>query len=531
MKKNSLALILIAAALLSSVAELRGWLLPTLSWPFSVSRQLSFLSAPPELCPALAADGRVHWFGWMIVVLLIATGFYLLLRPSSRFKLSPQARRNITLFRAHKRASLSLLLLGGLVLFAAADQLIVGKRALAVQTEQGEWFFPAFQRNIIPGATFGLSGNAALAETDYRALHAALGKPGGPQFVLMPLIPWNSTGDPAPYPMEKLVVKDGLLYTPDGTSLFDGQACRLFRNGEVHLRIRYRRGRPDGHVQGWNRERREVYSALWQSGQLLSESYSGEGSTPNFLQQSTTDHFLVHYHPAPPFTGGHLLGTNSAGDDIAAYLFGGLQVNIQAAIFYLPFIYVIGLSIGMLMGYWGGTFDIVTQRFIEILSQLPFLFLVMILTDFVPVSLRGMFVTLALMIILGWMPMTYLIRTATMREKARDYVAAARSMGAGSLHIMLRHVLPNLSPIIITLIPFSVATVVLSLTSLDYLGFGLPDSYAAWGRLLNDGLSKLSSPWVASAAVGALVVLLLLITFIGEGVRDVIDPHRHSHYE
>ena len=100
MKKNSLALILIAAALLSSVAELRGWLLPTLSWPFSVSRQLSFLSAPPELCPALAADGRVHWFGWMIVVLLIATGFYLLLRPSSRFKLSPQARRSITLIRA-----------------------------------------------------------------------------------------------------------------------------------------------------------------------------------------------------------------------------------------------------------------------------------------------------------------------------------------------------------------------------------------------------------------------------------------------
>ena len=127
--------------------------------------------------------------------------------------------------------------------------------------------------------------------------------------------------------------------------------------------------------------------------------------------------------------------------------------------------------------------------------------------------------------------MTYLIRTATMKEKKRDYVAAAQAMGAGPLHIMRRHILPNLTPIIITLLPFSTATVILSLTSLDYLGFGLPDHYAAWGRLLNDGLSKLSSPWVASSAVGALVLILLLITFIGEGVREATSPRRHDHFE
>ena len=530
MKKKLPAVLMIVASLLSAMGELRGWLLPTLSWPFTVSRELSFLSVPAEVCPTLAADGQVHWFGWAIVGLLFIAGVTVLLRRQPSFRLSPQAQRAWHRFRSHRRAYYSLLILGGIILLAAADQIVVGKRALAVQTEQGEWYFPAFRRSIIPGAVFGLSGNAAHAEADYRALHAALGSPGGPQFVLMPPIPWAPTNDPAPYPMERLVVKDGLLCTPDGKTLFDGQACRLYANGDIHLRIRYRRGKPDGHVQGWSRERHEVYAAVWSAGHLITETYDGAGSIPDFLKGSNTDHYLIHYHPAPPLTGDHLLGTDSQGSDIAAYLFGGLQVNIQAALFYLPAVYAIGIMVGMLMGYLGGAFDIVTQRLIEILSQLPFLFLVMILTDFVPAGLRGMFVTLTLMVLLGWMPMTYLIRTATMREKARDYVSAARAMGAGPLHILARHVLPNLSPIVITLIPFSVATVVLSLTSLDYLGFGLPDSYAAWGRLLNDGLSKLSSPWVASSAVAALVLLLLLITFIGEGVREAIDPHRHDHY-
>lgn len=110
-------------------------------------------------------------------------------------------------------------------------------------------------------------------------------------------------------------------------------------------------------------------------------------------------------------------------------------------------------------------------------------------------------------------------------------MAAARTMGAGTFYIMRRHILPNLISIIVTLVPFSVAAVILSLTSLDYMGFGLPETYASWGRLLNDGLSKLSCPWVVSSAFCALVLVLLLVTFIGEAVREAFDPHRHSHYE
>lgn len=528
-KKNTAALLLLLTALLGSVAELRGWLLPTISWPFTASRELPLLSCPAELCPALAADGRVHWFGWLSMLLLACAGVYLLCRRT--VKMPPEVARRIRHFKSLKRGYGALLLLMGILTLAAMDQMLVGKRALAVLTAEGQWHFPAFHRNMLPGSLFGLKGNAALAEADYRQLHEKLGQPGGPQFVLMPPIPWDATTDAAPFPTEQLPAKEGKLYATDGSHLYDGQACRLYPNGDVHLRIRYRKGVPDGHVQGWSSDRREVYGATWQEGKLLSEHYEGEGRLEDFLRHSTVDHYLIHYHPAPPLQGGHLLGTDSKGADIAALLFGGLQVNFKAALFYLPAIYGIGLTLGMLMGYWGGKFDLITQRVIEIISQLPFLFLVMILTDFVPADFRGMFITLVLMALFGWMPMTYLIRTATMKEKTRDYVAAARVMGAGPLHILLWHILPNLTGIIVTLIPFSVAVVVLSLTSLDYLGFGLPETYASWGRLLNDGLSKLSSPWIASSAFGALVLLLLLITFIGEAVRESIDPHRTDHYK
>ena len=530
MKKKLPAVLLILAAVLGCLAELHGWLVPTLSWPFTVARQTPLLSCRAELCPALAADGRVQWFGWAAMLLLALTGAGLLFRRGGK-SLPPQTQRALVRFCSHKTGVVSLVLLAILLALAGADQALVGKRALAVVTQQGEWHFPAFRRHMLPGSLFGMTGNAGLAEADYRQLHEDLGKPGGSQLVLMPLIPYDPAGDTAAFPMQELPARDGLLLDTDAATPYDGLACRLYPNGDVHLRIRYRAGVPDGMAQGWSHDRQEVYGATWNHGKLVRESYRGEDNIPHFLQQSSTKHYLIHYHPAPPLTGNHLLGTDSRGQDIAAALFGGLQVNIKAARFYLPLVYGIGLCIGMLMGYWGGIFDIVAQRLIEILSQLPFLFVIMAITDMAPQSLRGLPTTLLLMALLGWMPVTYLIRTATMREKTHDYVSAARAMGASMPRIILRHILPNLTGIIMTLLPFSFAFVVLSLTSLDYLGFGLPDTYASWGRLLNDGLGRLSSPWVACSAVGALVTMLLLITFIGESAREATAPQNLEHYE
>jgi microcin C transport system permease protein len=226
-----------------------------------------------------------------------------------------------------------------------------------------------------------------------------------------------------------------------------------------------------------------------------------------------------------------LLGTNTQGADILAYLYGGLQVNIKAAIFYLPLVYLIGISFGMLMGYFGGKFDITVQRLIEIFSQVPFLFIIMIISDMVPLNMKGMFLIVGLLIMFGWMGMTYQLRTSTMKEKSRDYVSAARVLGASTSRILFIHILPNLVAILVTLVPFSVSALILALASLDYLGFGLPDNYASWGRLLNDGLSNLSAPWVVTAAFTALVVILLLVTFIGEAVREAFDPKKFTTYK
>lgn len=530
-QKNLLAFLPILAAILGSWAELCGGLVPTISWPFTVSRQMPFLSLPGSVAPILAVDGRFHWFGWGCMGLLVLAGGYMLVRRRSSLRMPPVIAKRWRRFRSLRRGYYSLLVLAGLIMLAAADRCVVGNHALAVY-HGGKLYFPAFSRDVLPGSTFGLTGPLAQAETDYRVLKEKAGTDGYPEWVLMPLIPYAPTMDAAPFPSVALHVRDGVVYDEDNAAPYNGQLCRLYADGRTHLRMRYRRGLPDGHARGWDETGREVYSARYQEGKLLSSQYRGSGTEADFLAKTAQDSVRrVYYHPAPPLTGGHVLGTDSRGTDIAAYLYGGLQVNIKAALIYLPIIYSIGLVLGMLMGYFGGKMDLITQRIIEVFSQLPFLFVVMILADLVPLEMRGMFLILGLLSLFGWMHITYYIRAATMKEKTRDYIQAARVMGAGSFHILARHILPNLTGIIVTLLPFSIAAVVLSLASLDYMGFGLPDSYAGWGRLLNDGLAHLSSPWVVSCAFCALAFTLMLVTFIGEAVRETVDPRRHTYYE
>lgn len=532
MLKNVLALFLLLAAAAGIVGELNGWLIPTVSWPFTLSREIGALHISGHYVPDLEVDGSFHWFGWLSMVLLVVAGLYLMLRPRFSLRMAPELAKRVQRFRKMKRGYWSLLLLILVLILAGLDQCIVGKRALAVKYE-GQWYFPAFTRAIISGDTFGMVGDEAQAEADYRELAASVGLPGAPDVVVMPPIPYDPVTDAVPFPTSPLEIRrDGRYYEVGSEVPFNGIASRLYDDGMPHLRTRCRAGLPDGYVQGWSRDRKEVYGAHYVEGRMREHHYTGIGSVEEFESlTSPKDACVVYYHPAPPLTGGHLLGTDSRGADIAAVLFGGLQVYITAALFYLPLIYGIGITLGMLMGYFGGVLDITLQRIIEILSQLPFLFVVMILADILPLELRGMFLILSLLALFGWMHMTYIVRTATMKEKTRDYVAAARVMGAGTRRILFRHILPNIMGVVITLLPFSIAAVVFSLTSLDYLGFGLPETYASWGRLLNDGLSKLSSPWVVSSAFCALAVTLLLVTFIGEGIREACDPRRRTYYE
>ncbi|MEN9974414.1 MAG: hypothetical protein RLZZ282_420, partial [Verrucomicrobiota bacterium] len=286
-----------------------------------------------------------------------------------------------------------------------------------------------------------------------------------------------------------------------------------------------------GPADGWNENGTPVYSAEYQGGKLVSDRYTGAGEKEAFLQLKTSALRAVKYHPAPPLPEtGNWIGTTSQGYDVLAYLYGGLQVNFKAALIYLPIVYLLGVTIGMMMGYLGGWFDLAVQRVIEIFSNMPFLFVVIIFSSMVPEQFKGLPVILTILVLFGWMGMTFLMRTAAYRDKERDYIAAARVLGASTPRILFRHLLPNTLSIIVTLVPFTVSGLVFSLTSLDYLGFGLPPEYATWGRLLNDGLSNLSAPWLVTSTFTVLVGLLVLVTFVGEAVREAFDPKKFTTY-
>jgi microcin C transport system permease protein len=284
-------------------------------------------------------------------------------------------------------------------------------------------------------------------------------------------------------------------------------------------------------VDAWDIDGNPVYNAEYSNGKLVSERYYGMGTKEEFLNLKASELRAVKYHPAPPMPEeGNWLGTSSQGYDVLAYLYGGLQVNFKAAMIYLPIVYLIGITLGMMMGYFGGWFDLAMQRVIEIFSNMPFLFVVIIFSSMVPEQFKGLPVILTILILFGWMGMTYLMRTAAYRDKERDYISAARVAGAGTGRILFRHLLPNTVAIIVTLVPFTMSGLVFALTSLDYLGFGLPPEYATWGRLLNDGLANLSAPWLVTSTFIVLVGLLVLITFVGEAVREAFDPKKFTYF-
>ena len=136
-----------------------------------------------------------------------------------------------------------------------------------------------------------------------------------------------------------------------------------------------------------------------------------------------------------------------------------------------------------------------------------------------------------LMVVFGWMGMTWYMRTATYKEAARDYVMASRSLGASNTRIIFRHILPNTLSLIITFVPFSITGGITSLTSLDYLGFGLPPPTPSWGELLKQGTDNLDALWIVTSVVSALVILLVMVTFVGETIREAFDPKKHTIYE
>ncbi len=238
---------------------------------------------------------------------------------------------------------------------------------------------------------------------------------------------------------------------------------------------------------------------------------------------------IGEYPPtAPSITNKHFLGTDATGRDILARLVFGFRSIIGMALLFTFGTYIMGVFLGSLMGYFGGTLDLLGQRLIEIWSNIPFLYIVIIISSIIKPTKM---LLLSILVLFSWTSMTYSFRSSTYREKTRGYVASARLIGASTFRILIFHILPNTIATLITFFPFTVASAITALTALDFLGFGLPPPTPSWGELLRQGTQSLSSPWIVSSATAALVGILMLTTFMGEALREAFDPKAWVYYE
>jgi len=241
------------------------------------------------------------------------------------------------------------------------------------------------------------------------------------------------------------------------------------------------------------------------------------------------------FKPSPPsLESQHYLGTDTTSRDILSRLFYGTRTALLFALAFTAWVYLIGISVGCAMGYFGGVFDLLFQRLIEIWSNIPFLYMVIIVFSVIPSSLSvsaRIGILLFIMVMFSWTGLTYNMRTETYKEKSRDYVAAARIIGASDSRIIFRHVLPNVLSTLVTLMPFVVVSAISAITALDFLGFGLPPPTPSLGELLKQGTTTLrTAPWIVASAFFTLVMLLTLVTFIGEAVRESFDPRKFTVY-
>ena len=271
---------------------------------------------------------------------------------------------------------------------------------------------------------------------------------------------------------------------------------------------------------------RELKAALAARGEVAAEDWVLLPPVP--FNPYETDFRTDSFPPyAPSWSAQHYLGTDITGRDILARLVYGFRLAMAFAIILLACNYIVGIALGCAMGFWGGLFDLLFQRLIEIWSNVPFLYVIMIVASVVVPSFWTLVIA---MVIFGWMGMTWYMRTSTYKERAREYVMAARALGASNVRIVFRHILPNTIAIIVTFIPFSIATGVTALTALDYLGFGLPPPTPSWGELLGQGTSNLNAPWIVTSVVAAMTAVLLMVAYVGEAIREAFDPKTFSYY-
>ena len=229
--------------------------------------------------------------------------------------------------------------------------------------------------------------------------------------------------------------------------------------------------------------------------------------------------------PLPPGEGNHL-GTDDQGRDILARLIYGFRLSVLFGLTLAAFSAVAGITAGALQGYLGGKVDLLGQRFMEIWGGVPVLYLLIIIAA----SIRMTFwILLGVMLLFSWMRLVHVVRAECLRVRNLDYVTAARALGVGKMRILFRHVLPNALAAAFSMLPFQVNGSIVTLTSLDFLGFGLPPGYPSLGEMIAQGKNNLFAPWIGISIFTLLTALLSMLVLIGDGVRDAFDPAVYLH--
>jgi microcin C transport system permease protein len=243
---------------------------------------------------------------------------------------------------------------------------------------------------------------------------------------------------------------------------------------------------------------------------------------PVRFSYDTVNYDLDVPSPAPPSTV-NWLGTDDQGRDVVARLIYGFRISVLFGLILTILSSIVGIAAGAMQGYFGGLNDLLFQRFIEIWSGLPTLFVLIILASIITPSFWWL---LGFLLLFSWMSLVGLVRAEFLRGRNFAYVSAARALGVANTKIMFRHILPNAMVATITFLPFILSGSITSLTALDFLGFGLPPGSPSLGELLNQGKNNLQAPWLGFSSFFVLAVMLSLLIFAGEAVRDALDPRK-----
>lgn len=256
--------------------------------------------------------------------------------------------------------------------------------------------------------------------------------------------------------------------------------------------------------------------------QRLSESGNWALYAPNPYGPKTLNYFAKSPNPSAP-SSENWLGTDDRGRDLLAQLIYGFRVSVLFALALTFTGTVLGVLTGALQGFFGGKTDLAFQRFIEIWSAMPELYLLIIFSAVFAPSLGLLLLLLSLF---GWMGLSDYVRAEFFRNRQLDYVRAARALGVSNWQIIRRHVLPNSLTPVVTFLPFRMSGAILALTSLDFLGLGVPPGTPSLGELLSQGKNNIDAWWISLSTFLVLVLTLLLLTFMGDALRDALDPRK-----